>query len=80
MLLVIDQKTVEEAEEIKNFLLSSETWQELIRISIRVLIIVLLSYAVVGTVKLVIRRVFAVKYKGPIQRPLGTKLHLFHPL
>ena len=68
MLLVIDQKTVEEAEEIKNFLLSSETWQELIRISIRVLIIVLLSYAVVGTVKLVIRRVFAVKYKGPIRR------------
>jgi len=58
----------EEIEQIQTFLFSPETWDILITKSIRITLIILVSMLVVRVLKMLIRRVFSVKFKGPLRR------------
>ena len=63
-----EKELEEEIEQIQTFLFSPETWDTLITKSIRITLIVLVSMLVVRVLKVLIRRVFSVKIKGPLRR------------
>lgn len=64
----LTEELKEDYVQVEEFLFSPETWEGLTRISIRVILIATLSYIVVRVAKIIIRRMFAIKYKGPIRR------------
>ena len=63
-----EKELEEEIEQLQTFLFSPETWDTLITKSIRITLIVLVSMLVVRVLKVLIRRVFSVKIKGPLRR------------
>lgn len=64
----ISDEITEELKSVEKFIFSQETWDALLKTSIRVLLIVLFSIIVVKVSKVVIKRMFSIKYKGPIRR------------
>lgn len=63
----MDLELEQDAEQVKQFIFSPETWELLMVKSIRITLIIILSMVIVRILKIVIRRIFSVKIT-PIRR------------
>lgn len=58
----------EDTEKIEKFIFNNETWIEIAVVGVRIVFIILLSMFLVKLGKSVIRKVFKIKFKGPLRK------------